>query len=114
METTLFIVLKLILLLYLWVLIVVGTLFIFKSRKIYKSIEQFEHQCIYNRRVAIHTLIPALAQLSRTNKTFKMFINPKLTFLNEYLSTLCNLIITGLTFFETLKLGSNFTKKLLK
>ena len=101
-------IIKLVVIIYLWVLIALSLLFILNSIKIYKILKNFEYQCIYNRQIATHSLIPVLIDLSNKNKVLRMILHPKDIDSKERLHIVCLSIFKCFNIFQNIRLIGRF------
>lgn len=105
---------NLFLIFYLWLLIIVCALIIFNSPRIYKKLRYYEELCKNKKREALCYFVPVMISCSSYNKKLQAILNIDKISKKAFLYPAISLTFNLLTFFQSLKLGLNFVKRLLK
>ena len=92
------IVAKIFLLAYLWVMIVIGFVFLIKCRSIYSALHVYEKLCLKGKRELLREILPVVESLSIYNKKIASFLNLRWTSFVEISFSLLALIKAFISF----------------
>ena len=101
---------KVILLILLWFFNLAFIVFIFKSRKFYNQLTQFESICSTKRKEAVSCLAPALINISEKNKKLNLLLNINNRPLKETIAFAISSFLPIIGIFQIINGSFNLTK----
>ncbi|GEM_PF-6611650 len=101
---------KVILFVLLWFFNLVFIVFIFKSRKFYNQLTQFESICSTKRKEAVSCLVPVLINISEKNKKLNLLLNINNQPLKETIAFAISSFLPIIGIFQIINSGFNLTK----
>ena len=112
MDINFFLIAKVTLIVYMWILIVFYIIFLLKSQRIYKKLKDLERQSIKNRREVIHKLIPTVLYINKYNSSFQTMLNLNLKSPKD-IGFLTSNLFKSFSFYQSLRYRINIIKSIL-
>ncbi len=114
MPVDVYLIAKLVLLLYVWGLITLFTLVILRSRKFYFLLKEIETLCMKKRREFIYNYLPLISNLAKRNELIRKILNLNKINVRDLVISVFPLFFQIWIFNRWIKSGFELTKKALR